>query len=207
MNNVRDAGLDVRHVGIDTHEPSVVRARLQGHEVICADLTDLLNSPGELPATFEHVVGFHCLEHVADPVGFVSMALQFLSPGGMLHLSTPLSPLSSEALWFDPLNHPPHHLTQWSCRSYECLAESSGAFLDRLSFPESTPLRRTVRSLRLRHWGPFPRYPAPVLSALSIARSPRLFIGELRRQQQLARKGPLHADIVLAQFRGCGSAP
>ena len=93
------------------------RAKGWAGRVRCQRLESFLaeHAGGEL---FDFVASFHCLEHVPDPRGFVAAMLAALKPGGSLLLSTPYSPMSVENHWFDPLNHPPHHMSRWNDSAY-----------------------------------------------------------------------------------------
>lgn len=114
---------DAAVLGIDTLESSVEKCRAKGVEAHCGLIGDLLQADPSLHHAFDCVTSFHCLEHVPDPLGFMRELCSLLKPGGLLCVSTPLSPMPFESVWFDPQNHPPHHMTRWNVAAYRRMAE------------------------------------------------------------------------------------
>lgn len=113
---------DLSIIGLDTTITSVDLCRNKGLNVFSETIESFSCNSGNMRKEFDFIVAFHCLEHVSNPKDFVSSMLSILKPGGKIFLSTPYSPMSFEAIWFDPLNHPPHHLTRWNILSYNELA-------------------------------------------------------------------------------------
>ena len=109
---------NVAAVGIDFTEASVAICRGKSLDVHRQTLEEFSARQHEFGNKFDAVVAFHCLEHVTDPLGLIRDMSQLLSADGRIFVSTPYSPMSIEAGWFDPLNHPPHHLTRWNERAY-----------------------------------------------------------------------------------------
>lgn len=76
-------------VGVDYHEESIATARRKWRKpnlsFAVVDLTK--ETPGT--ATFDVVLNFQVLEHVADDLGFVRNLARTLAPGGTLVLTTP----------------------------------------------------------------------------------------------------------------------
>ncbi len=107
--------------GIDTTESSVKICKAKGLNVSCSYLDELLAGNENFNA-FDFVTSFHVLEHVPQPFQFVADMKKLLVKDGCIFLSTPYSPMSIESDWFDPLNHPPHHMTRWNERAYQELA-------------------------------------------------------------------------------------
>ncbi|HPY67316.1 MAG TPA: class I SAM-dependent methyltransferase [Bacteroidales bacterium] len=105
-------------LGIDPNENSINEGKKRGLKVIKTNLHDL---PTNL--NFDVIVSNHVLEHLPDPVDFINTQKKYLKIGGRIFISTPLSPMSFETDWFDPLNYPPHHLTRWTLETYNKLAE------------------------------------------------------------------------------------
>lgn len=102
------AGVNI--VGLDTTTSSVDACRRKGLTAHCADIDQFA---AERPSEqFDYCVTFHCIEHVDDPLGFMRGIKRLLAKGGKIVVSAPYSPMSFEEMWFDPLNHPPHHLTR-----------------------------------------------------------------------------------------------
>lgn len=98
----RAAGLDVRKETIETH----AAANAGQYDVVCS---------------------FQVLEHLREPLAFVQAALQCLRPGGHLILSVPSVDSYSSMMTNFVLDLPPHHVTRWSDRTLERLAELTGA--------------------------------------------------------------------------------
>lgn len=110
----------LRAIGLDTTISSIEKCREKGLETYPESIESFLSNINK--RDFHYIVAFHCLEHVIDPKEFVSSVLMLLKPSGKIYLSTPYSPMSFEPVWFDPMNHPPHHLTRWNEASYRELA-------------------------------------------------------------------------------------
>jgi 2-polyprenyl-3-methyl-5-hydroxy-6-metoxy-1,4-benzoquinol methylase len=123
LRSLIQQGNDISATGIDCSPNAVEKARLGGIFCRVGDHRDMLSS-GEISlSSYDIVTAFHCLEHVQDPLSFVSGMADMTSAKGRIFVSTPLSPMPHEAYWFDIQNYPPHHLTRWSRRSYVYLAD------------------------------------------------------------------------------------
>lgn len=72
------------------------------------------------------VMAFQVLEHVADVRHFLSSAVDKLEPDGQLLLTVPNSDSRYLQEGFSLLDYPPHHLTQWSRRALESVADILG---------------------------------------------------------------------------------
>ena len=132
--------LDVN--GLDNLEGSIAQCKAQGLTAYAGTIDEVLAKHPELEHSFDAVTSFHCLEHVSSPLDFVRDLLRLRAPGGSLVVSTPLSPMTFEAVWFDIQNHPPHHMTRWTTGAYRRLADLLGlnvtfAFGPRLGFLRS----------------------------------------------------------------------
>lgn len=190
----------VKAVGVDTTPASVDACRAQGLTAYCEMLDAFAQRP-EAAARFDVVCSFHCLEHVPDPKGLVVQMLSLLRPGGALYLSTPFSPEACETVFFDPLNHPPHHLTRWNAVAFERLAREVGATLRLDQPPPSGLLQRTGSALNLLWNGRRTPRSRPAV-VLQMATRPLQTLAELRRQRSRPRvNGEAAADIVLAELR------
>ena len=116
----------ITSVGLDPTPSSAEMCRSKGLCVYAETLSEYVQRrPSELKG-FDLVTAFHCLEHVSNPIGLMEEMRGMLAPGGRIYISTPYSPMSFEGAWFDPLNHPPHHMTRWNRRAYEHLAARLG---------------------------------------------------------------------------------
>lgn len=65
------------------------------------------------------IFSFQVLEHVTDPLAFISAALQCLKPGGLLIISTPNDDWGPHRRMEDAFNLPPHHMGCFNPMVYE----------------------------------------------------------------------------------------
>lgn len=195
-------GLDGVPVGskyaLDMNDPAVKTCRELGFQSFCGTVETATAAGFLIKEQFPVVTAFHCLEHVDDPLKFVSSLLGVVAPGGRLFLSTPYSPMSFEADWFDVLNHPPHHMTRWNKQAYEALADQVGAKM-RWFTPRSSALKRTLNEFRLLRHGPNRPVPKSKLLADLLGDFPNVlrFYG---RQRQRGRVDGIAADVILVEF-------
>jgi SAM-dependent methyltransferase len=191
--------LGCRTTGIDINADAVATCRTAGLEAYCETIEEHLRRFTK--PTYDCAVAFHCLEHVANPLAFASSLFSLVRPGGFMLLSTPLSPMSFERRWHDPLNHPPHHLTRWNERSYAELARSLQAGLRVFSPPAADPLRRAARAVALdtygtpRAFGTLQVRSAPLLHPIHFAQE---FIYQLHRPHLNSRPA---GDVILGVFQ------
>ncbi len=82
---------------------------------------------------YDVVCAFQVLEHVADPLGFVAEAKARLRPGGRLFLGVPNRDSYLAELRDFPLDLPPHHVTRWSRRALESLAEAAALRIEAIA--------------------------------------------------------------------------
>ena len=138
--------------GLDATTTSIETAKARGLQAICADMQKFLAL--EPAKKFDFVTSFHCLEHVDNPVSFMRDIKHLLKlDGGVAWISAPLSPMSHEHSWFDPLNHPPHHMSRWSMTALNKLAEVTGLNVSLTSSPARSNIRRAARALMLAKTG------------------------------------------------------
>ena len=104
------------------------------------------------PADF--VVAFHCLEHVERPLELVKSMAGLLAPGGQIFIATPYSPMCFEGQWYDPMNHPPHHMSRWNAKSYRQLARQLGMQIEFIIEHQRGIPGRVLESLNLAQFGP-----------------------------------------------------
>ena len=184
---------------LDLNEPAVRACRERGFQAFCGTVETAFESGFLRPSEFPVVTSFHCLEHVDQPVDFVRSLARVMAPGGRLFISTPFSPMSFEADWFDILNHPPHHMTRWNLNAYQRLAHMLGLKIRWFS-PQSGAWQRTVNVFRLLHYGPNRR-----VSKARLTRDLLRHLSELtrhyRNQKERGRQnGGIEADVILAEF-------
>ena len=190
-----------RGVGLDTTETSVKTCQDKGLEVYPETLENfLLNASKDSQENFDYIVAFHCLEHINNPKNLIKCMLRLLKPKGSIFLSTPYSPMSFENAWFDPLNHPPHHLTRWNASAYKELARQFGLEV-KLFMPQAQNLiNRTLYALNLAENGP-----AHLVSrwktALSALQHPFVTFRELQYQSRRQKvNDQIAADVVLVEL-------
>jgi hypothetical protein len=111
--------------------------------------------------------------------------------------------MSFEGTWFDPLNHPPHHLTRWNAEPYRALAARAGMNLRLLPAPVSSLPRRTLGAFMLQAGlGPsasLRRTPAAILFAA--IKHPMMLLGQMLRQARRHRVGRQRApDTIMVEF-------
>lgn len=148
---------------------------------------------------FDFVLAFHCLEHVTDPVGLLRTMRGHAGPSGRVLFSVPYSPMYFESRWFDPLNHPPHHLSRWNRTALESLGAQVGAQV-RLTMPPAYSLLTRARfALAIRFGGPH-WLRRPRQARLAPLRHPLAFVEELARQARRETvDGRAAADVVLVE--------
>jgi len=141
-------------VGVDINEAGIEACRDAGLEAYHGDLEFAFVRQF---ARYHVVTLWHVIEHVSDPIGLLSMVKENLAEGGCIYLSVPMSPLSYEASWPDPLNYPPHHLTRWNVDSLQALGRRLDMSLQ-LVMPRAQSLpSRVIHSLLLQSGSPFAR--------------------------------------------------
>ena len=189
---------EVQAIGLDTEPGAIDKCRRKGCEAYCQDLIAFLE---ERPSSrFDFVVAFHCLEHVPEPRRLLETMLSALKPGGTIFLSTPYSPMSFETGWFDPLNHPPHHMTRWNARAYEELASIFGLNILFRMPPSAGILKRAYEALILGRFGPMGA-PSKQIGRLSVVKAFWKIPIEIVKQACRARlNGGYCSDVVLAEF-------
>jgi 2-polyprenyl-3-methyl-5-hydroxy-6-metoxy-1,4-benzoquinol methylase len=135
----------VHAVGLDTNRESVDACLRAGVEASCETIEEYVRSHDE---KFDLVVSFHCLEHVADPKNFIRSQLSLVKDGGTVLASTPYTATPGEP-WYETLNYPPHHMTQWNHASYAALANQLHLSVRLFMPPGGTFPQRFINSLGL----------------------------------------------------------
>jgi 2-polyprenyl-3-methyl-5-hydroxy-6-metoxy-1,4-benzoquinol methylase len=198
LKSLRNSVRAVSAVGLDPTESAVhecLRAGLVAHAETLERYIERVESTGK---TFDFICAFHCLEHVADPRGLVETMATLAHKNTRIFLSTPYSPMSFETGWFDPLNHPPHHMTRWNAAAYQTLAELVGLKVDLIFPPAESLVKKTITALRLACGGP-KCSSAELLKRTTLR--PHTVLRELARQASRERhNGHVVPDVVLACF-------
>lgn len=98
-----------RATGTDMVEETLNRARKKYPEIIfsCGDFFDI----SLVPESYDVIVTFEVLAHVADQSAFIARLASLLKPGGMLVLSTQNKPVQSR--WSATPSPSPHQLRRW----------------------------------------------------------------------------------------------
>ena len=197
LKSLRDLE-QVTAIGLDPTVGSAETCRVEGLEVYAETLADYAENPTHAVRNFDVIVAFHCLEHIEDPRGLVADMLKLLAPEGHLFLSTPYSPMSFEGPWFDPLNHPPHHMTRWNASAYKALAKQFGLHLH-LHLPHTDrTLNRVAWAFNFSLNGP-QHLQTRNQVLLRAIKKPRAFFAEVTRQIRRERvNGKTAPDVVLA---------
>jgi SAM-dependent methyltransferase len=187
----------VNAMGLEPTNESLVACRAKGLTV-CGDMIEAHVT--KHPNSYDVVTAFHVLEHIEDPAGFLRHAVKLLRPNGVICIGTPLSPMSFETRWFDPLNHPPHHLTRWSVRSYQEIAQRLGLGVE-ITLPRASGvLQRTLYSIHLARRGRFAAF-SRRMTLLQMAAHPLESVRELATQLTRKRyRGRVVADSVFVRF-------
>lgn len=185
-------------VGLDTEPGAIARCREKSFEAYAEDIEIYLSR--DPSRRFDFVVAFHCLEHVSQPKKFLQAMFGAMKPGGRVFVSTPYSPMSFETGWFDPLNHPPHHMTRWNSRMYEELAAQIGVEV-RLHMPEAASIfQRTKCAILLRKFGPR-HAPSKLRILAALFSNPVALFAEIKKQRSREKHAAVFAaDVVLAEF-------
>jgi SAM-dependent methyltransferase len=182
---------------LDTNGPAIDECRRHGFNAFCGTIETAQNTEAFGRKEFGAVTSFHCLEHVEDPVGFVRSLAGIAGPGGRIYLSTPYSPMSFEANWFDIMNHPPHHLTRWNLTAYKRLAAMND-FSMRYFIPDYSLLKNAIGLFRLSRHGFHPgnagRSPMMRDLCFHFPQFARCLWSQLRRPIDLK------TDVILIEF-------
>lgn len=183
---------------VDTNKIAIDHCIKKGFRGFAGTVTDAAQAGFVRDGEFPVVTAFHCLEHVPDPTDFVRALLRAVNNTGHVFISTPYSPMSFEARWFDVLNYPPHHLTRWNLSAYRALAKTVNANM-RYYVPRSTAIDRALRIFRLTQYGPNQAIPGR-RQRLDLLRNLPEFSVDLATQ--LARRWQMgtSSDVILVEL-------
>lgn len=194
-------GIGINAVGLDTTLASVQQCKSKGLEVYNSILEEFVESCNVNQHKFDYIVSFHCLEHVEDPKSLVKAMYSVLNPSGGIFLSTPYSPMSFETSWFDPLNHPPHHMTRWNIKSYNELARQIGLKAEFIMPPAPKLIDRVLSTLNYG-WNSPAKLMDKKAMFFSVLKKPHVMLNEIYRQLSRERlNGRVVADVVLVQLK------
>lgn len=85
----------------------------------------IFTDPDHAVSQYDALFMFQVLEHLVDPYGYLKTLLPNVRPGGIIVLSTPVSP-SCAGFAIPPFALPPHHQWMPSTRGFNLLAERLG---------------------------------------------------------------------------------
>ncbi len=111
--------------GIDPDAQAVAAGRDAGLDLVVESIED---RAGREPGAFDAVTLSHVLEHVPDPVAFLSAARRLLRPGGTVWIATPnLAAAGHERYGRDWVHlDPPRHLTLFDAASIRVALAAAG---------------------------------------------------------------------------------
>ena len=194
---------DVKAIGLDPTEGAIRECRKSGLEAYSETLDQYRANSQHERKEFDFICAFHCLEHVTEPKELLSSMIRLTHSKSRIFLSTPYSPMSFETGWYDPLNHPPHHVTRWKVSAYEALTSAVGWHVD-LIMPEAGGLlSRALSAIDLAARGPNSGAHHRLLTALA---HPYKAAREIARQANREKiKGHAAADVVLTRFQNAAA--
>ena len=177
--------------------PAIEECRRRGFNAYCGTIEAAQTGAAFPGIKFDVVTSFHCLEHVDHPVEFVRSLAALTRPGGRIFLSTPYSPMSFEAHWFDVMNHPPHHLTRWNLAAYRQLSALLGLPM-RYFTPSFSALKNAIGVFRMLQYG----FPRANTGETKLGRDILLHFFKFTRccLEQLKRPTEVNTDVILVEL-------
>ena len=139
-----------RYAGLEFNPDALASARAKRLDVSDRPVERYVRSR---PGIFDVVCAFQVLEHVPEPVPFVTACLEGLRPGGLLILAVPNTESYVGAETDNILNMPPHHITWWSEDAFRFLADRLGTevvAVEREMMTSRDQRRVFLRSVALR---------------------------------------------------------
>lgn len=119
--------------GSELNSKSAEQLRDEGFEVLSPTETAIGGR------TYDSLVTFQVLEHVAEPRSFLASHLRLLRPGGLILISTPVTPSCATSLAWHVLRLPPHHQTLPTAAGHARLAERLGCTCEEVMFDPANP--------------------------------------------------------------------
>jgi SAM-dependent methyltransferase len=108
-------GIEVR--GIEINAEAVTAANAEG---LHAEHVLLSEFAAREPESVDFLCAFQVLEHVPDPLAFLTDCLKCVRPGGQMIFAVPNS-TGYLRFQFEPLDWPPHHCARWSGQAFRYL--------------------------------------------------------------------------------------
>lgn len=182
------AGLNI--TGIELNEAAIEVAQ-QKH--LPVNFVDLHTFSEQYPESQDAVCSFQVLEHISDPTEFIQWSIDCLKPNGKLIFCVP-NIESFLGHQYNILDMPPHHMLQWSERSFRALENLFSIKLERV---EREPLASYHVSSYVRVYGDYFRKVMP-LSRLLFN---RLTMKIYDRLLNLGLRKKLIGQSIYVQFR------
>jgi SAM-dependent methyltransferase len=126
-------------------------ARNRGHEGHGSEINprslEILNSKGFQVLTdqdvqrreYDAVVMFQLLEHLLDPFSFMKSIVPHVRNGGVIIVSTPVTPSCCASVSAPPLLLPPHHQWMPTTLGHRMLAERLGLICEKVVYDSPNP--------------------------------------------------------------------
>jgi 2-polyprenyl-3-methyl-5-hydroxy-6-metoxy-1,4-benzoquinol methylase len=137
LNQWREVmGGDAETFGVEMNEKAAAIAEAQGHTIDANRIEDC-----KLPEqSFHFAYSFHVIEHVEDPVGFMTAVRRALKPGGYALIETP-NVGTADFRWFHARHwgayHFPRHFNLYDADTFKTLAEKAGFQVERVDYVPS----------------------------------------------------------------------
>lgn len=169
LEEVRRTGRFSRVVAIEPTETLAAVCRDKGFDAI--EKTVEAVAAGELAA--DMVTAFEVLEHVNDPLAFLTAVGRLMTPGGLAVLTTvTASGFDIRVLWdASKAVHPPHHINLMTTRGLERLVERAGLQLVELTTPGRLDVDIVANTLAERPELPVDRFVATLLATPATTRA------------------------------------
>lgn len=131
--------------GVDTNLAAVNQALNLGRSVQAITIEEFAL---QHQSQFDLVTAFQIIEHLPDVKPLINASVHCLKPGGLLIITVP-NRLRRFRDDFEPLDHPPHHLSRWSKEQLVHLAKQHNLIVKAIRFePANMHDSRTL----LRQW-------------------------------------------------------
>jgi SAM-dependent methyltransferase len=142
-----------RYTGLEFNDKAIERASQAGIRLI----KQPVEAYAILGDTYDAVVSFQVLEHVADPAGFIRSCVKCLKPGGRLIVAVPAHDGFVGNALNNILDMPPHHVTHWTGATLRYLAAPFGLEVLAIEYEPVAEYHRawackTIWESRLRRW-------------------------------------------------------
>jgi len=143
--------ININVIGIDPTQTSIRACKNFNLKCHCMTIDEFYSKYRR--QKFDYITAFHVLEHVNNPKNFIIKILNLLKKNGKIFISTPCSPMSFEHDWYDPLNHPPHHMTRWNISAYKELSKQLNLNIKFFFPPKNNPIIRSIISVYFKFYG------------------------------------------------------